>query len=171
MHNEVIFSGNRVIIPKLLWPDMVTRINANHLGAETCLYKARNIIYWPTISSKIKDFISNRTACSHYLQSNSKELLISHPVPNKPWTWITRDIININNSRLLLQLLGIKRTAKRSKLKLWSHVIKESSGNMECMALLFLIMLDSLIAKCLSNFQKDDTLNIAQTKNLNHQWK
>ena len=171
MHNEVIFSGNRAIIPKLLWPDMVTRINANHLGAETCLYKARNIIYWPTISSKIKDFISNRTACSHYLQSNSKELLISHPVPNKPWTWITRDIININYSRLLLRLLGSKRTAKRSKMKLWFHVIKESSGNMEYMTLLFLIMLDSLIAKCLSNVQKDDTLNRAQTKNLNHQWK
>ena len=96
---------------------MLARINENQLVTETCLHKARDVIYWPPMSSKVKYFISSCTACSHYLKNNIKELPISHPIPNKPWSRIARDKMNINYSRLLLRLLRIKRTAKRSRLK------------------------------------------------------
>ena len=62
VYNGVIVRGNCVIIPKVLRPHMVTRIHASHLGAETCLRKARDAIYWPKINSEVKDFISNCTA-------------------------------------------------------------------------------------------------------------
>ena len=45
VHNEIIFRGNRVIIPKVLRPEMLTRIHAGHPGAETCLRKAGDVIY------------------------------------------------------------------------------------------------------------------------------
>ena len=46
VHNEVIFRGNgSAIIPKVLQPKMLTRIHASHLGAETCLRKARDVKY------------------------------------------------------------------------------------------------------------------------------
>ena len=77
----VIIRGNRVIILKVL-----IRIHASHLGAEGCLCKARDVIYWATINSEVKDFISFCTACSDYLQNSSKGPLISHPIPSKPWS-------------------------------------------------------------------------------------
>ena len=38
---------------------MLIRIHVSHLGAETCLPKARDAIYWPTINFEGEDFISN----------------------------------------------------------------------------------------------------------------
>ena len=74
---------------------MQTRIHASHLGAETCLHKARDAIYWPKMNSEVKDFISNCTVCNGYLQNNSKEPLISHPIPSKPWSRIAIDIMTV----------------------------------------------------------------------------
>ena len=34
VHNGVIFRENRVIIPKVLQPEMLTGIHTSHLGAE-----------------------------------------------------------------------------------------------------------------------------------------
>ena len=81
---------------------MLTRINASHLGAETCLRKARDVIYWPTMNSEVKDFISNCIACNDYLQNNSKEPLISHPIPSKPWSQIAMDIITVFDRNYLI---------------------------------------------------------------------
>ena len=67
-----IFRGNRVIIPKVLGPEMLTRIHTSHLGAETRLSKARDVIYWPTMNSEVKDFISNCFACNDYLETTEK---------------------------------------------------------------------------------------------------
>ena len=64
VHNGVIFRENHVIIPKVLAPEMLTRIHASHLGVQTCLRKARDVIYWPTMNSEVKDFIRNFTACN-----------------------------------------------------------------------------------------------------------
>ena len=69
VHNEVIVRGKgRAIIPKVLQPKMLTRIHASHLGAETCLRKARDVKYQPTMNSALKYFIINCPVCNHYLQ-------------------------------------------------------------------------------------------------------
>ena len=44
------------------------------------------VVYWPTMNSGVKDFISNCTACNDYLQNNSKKPLTSYPTPSKPWS-------------------------------------------------------------------------------------
>ena len=38
---------------------MLTRIHVSYLGAETSLSKARDVMYWPTMNSEVKDFISD----------------------------------------------------------------------------------------------------------------
>ena len=52
--------------------------------------------------SEIKDFISNCTACNGYLQNNSKEPLISHSIPKKPWSRIAMDIMTVFNRYYLI---------------------------------------------------------------------
>ena len=93
VHSGVIFRGNRVIIPRVLQPEMLKRIHASHFGAEAWLCKARDVIYWQTMNSEGKHFISNCTTCNDYLQNNRKEALISHPIRSKPWSQIVMDIM------------------------------------------------------------------------------
>ena len=57
------FRGNCFAIAKVLQPGMLTRIRASQLGSVAYLCKARDVIYWPTLDSEVKDFISNCNAC------------------------------------------------------------------------------------------------------------
>ena len=45
IQNGVTFRENGVIIPIVFRPEILTRIHTSHLGAETCLCKARDVIY------------------------------------------------------------------------------------------------------------------------------
>ena len=104
VHNGVIFKGNRVIIPKVLQPEMLTGIHTSHLGAETCLRKYRDVIYWTTMNSDVKDFIRSRTGCNDYLRKNSKEPLISHPIPSKPWSQVVMGMMIVFDRNYLITL-------------------------------------------------------------------
>ena len=74
---------------------MLTRIHASHLGVETCLRKARDVIYWPIMNSEVKNLIIDFTECDDYLQNISKKPLISRPIPSKLWKRIAMDIMNV----------------------------------------------------------------------------
>ena len=54
------------------------------------------------LTLKKKYFISNCTTCNDYLQNNSKELLISHPNPSKPWSQIAMDIMTVFGRNYLI---------------------------------------------------------------------
>ena len=56
------------------------------------------------MNSEVKDFISNCTACNDYLQNNSKEPLITHPIPSKPWSRIAMDIRTVFNRNYLIMV-------------------------------------------------------------------
>ena len=51
VQNGVLFKGPRVIIPKSMHPEMLVRIHLSHLGAQSCLRKARDVLYWPNIKT------------------------------------------------------------------------------------------------------------------------
>ena len=101
LRNGVIFRGNRVVVSKVLQSEMLTRIHASYLGAETYLRKAKDVIYWPKMTSEVKDFIRNCTACNDYLQNNRKAI-ISYPIPSKPWSRIAMDIMTLFNRIYLI---------------------------------------------------------------------
>ena len=54
------------------------------------------------MNSEVKDFISNCTACNDYLQNNSKDPLISHPIPSKPRSQIAMDIMAVFDRNYLI---------------------------------------------------------------------
>ena len=56
------------------------------------------------MNSEVKDFISNCTACNDYLQNNSKEPLISHPIPSKPRSRIAMEIMTVFDKNYLINI-------------------------------------------------------------------
>ena len=56
------------------------------------------------MNSEVKDFISNCITCNDYLQNNSQEPLISHPIPSKPWSRIAMDIMTVFNRNYLIMV-------------------------------------------------------------------
>ncbi|KAL5471566.1 hypothetical protein EMCRGX_G029693 [Ephydatia muelleri] len=77
----IILKGEKIVIPTSLRKDMLTRIHRGHLGIVKCIQRVREAIYWP---GDIEEMLGKCEICQRYRESNSKEPLISEPIPDKP---------------------------------------------------------------------------------------
>ena len=102
VQNGVLFKGPQVIIPKSMRPEMLVRIHSSHLGAQPCLRKARDVLYWPNMSNEIKDMIGQCSACNEYQQSQCKEPLMTHEIPERPWSRVAMDIFSLEGEDHLI---------------------------------------------------------------------
>ena len=50
---DIIMKYDGTVIPKSLRKDMLHRVYHSYLGIETCTQRARDIIFWPAMCSKI----------------------------------------------------------------------------------------------------------------------
>ena len=102
VQNGIILRGERALIPKSLRHDMLRRIHMSHMGVEGCLRRARECVYWPAMSSEVKDFILKCDICRSVDNKQQKETLISHDVPDRPWTKVGVDLFTFNQTNYLI---------------------------------------------------------------------
>ena len=102
VQNGIVFRGSRVVIPKLLQQEMLTKIHISHLGPEANTRKAKDVMYWPGMSSQIKDHHSNCSLCNEYLDKQQKQPLISHPIPVRPWSRLGMDLFQYQQNDYLI---------------------------------------------------------------------
>ena len=93
----VLFKGLRCRIPSSLRPKIREHLHGAHTGIESCLRRAREIVYWPGMPAEIKDFISKCEVCASYKKEQPKEPLISHKIPSRPWETVGSDIFHFDN--------------------------------------------------------------------------
>ena len=63
---------------------MLQKVHEGHFGVESCLRRAREVFYWPLMSSEIKDYVSNCSVCNAVQPSQAREPLIVHEIPKRP---------------------------------------------------------------------------------------
>ncbi|KAK3089216.1 hypothetical protein FSP39_001808 [Pinctada imbricata] len=102
VQDGVIFKNSRVVIPKALRPEMLTRIHSSHLGTDSCIRKARDSLFWPNMSTDIKEHISKCSLCNEIQPKQQQEPLMSHDVPNQPWSKLGVDIFTLNKQNYLV---------------------------------------------------------------------
>ena len=92
VHNGVLFKNHRVIIPKLLREEIMSRIHSSHLGIESCRRKARVVVFWPGMNSQIKEIVSNCHVCAEFQARNPRQPLQTHEIPERPWSRVAADL-------------------------------------------------------------------------------
>ena len=98
VQNGIILRGERALIPKSLRHDMLRRIHMSHMGVEGCLRRARECVYWPAMSSEVKDFILKCDICRSVDNKQQKETLISHDVLDRLWAKVGVDLFTFNQT-------------------------------------------------------------------------
>ena len=101
VQNGVIFRGERVVTPKSLRRDMLQRIHASHLGIDGCQRHARECLYWPRMSSEVKDYVQQFDVCRSTDSMQQKEPLQPHDVPSRPWAKVTVDLSPTKLSQIM----------------------------------------------------------------------
>ena len=83
--DEILLKGEKLIIPQNLRGNMLDRIHIGHMGITKCSQRAREVMFWPGMNKAIEQMVSRCTICQEYHDSNSKEPMLSGPMPERPW--------------------------------------------------------------------------------------
>uniref|UniRef100_A0A8C9UY15 Gypsy retrotransposon integrase-like protein 1 n=1 Tax=Scleropages formosus TaxID=113540 RepID=A0A8C9UY15_SCLFO len=98
----LMFKAAKLIVPSQLREEMLDKIHESHLGIVKCKERARDIIFWPGMSTQIENKVSQCAKCNTHRNSNAKEPLIPHTLPGRPWAKIGTDLFQHNGSEYLL---------------------------------------------------------------------
>ena len=74
--DDVIFKGQRAIVPESLRQKIREKLHVAHTGIQSCLRRAREAVYWPGINKDLTDFISKCEICNTFQNNQNKEPLI-----------------------------------------------------------------------------------------------
>ena len=126
----------RVIIPRILRPDVMSRIPASHQGVEACLRKARDSVFWPNMNAEVRDQISQQCSIWNEFQAkNPKEPMQSHQIPERPWSRVAADQFKLHGKDYIVlvdfysDLIEVKEFKRRPQV-LWANFSKSSSADM-----------------------------------------
>lgn len=98
----LVWKGNRIVIPKCMRTSMVKNIHIGHLGIEKCKLRAKEIMFWPNMTSQIQDYLSHCQSCLTYRRQNTKEPLLSHEVPSRAWYKVGTDLFHFGRKTYLI---------------------------------------------------------------------
>ena len=101
VHDGIIFKGLRCVIPQTLRPRIKAKLHESHIGVQGCLRRARETLYWPGMNAEITDFVQKCDTCMAYQSSQTKEPLICHEVPSRPWEKVGTDIFMLDDKSYL----------------------------------------------------------------------
>ena len=74
----IILKGERILIPFTLRSEMKKRLHSAHLGYDSMLRRARELLYWPGMAQDIKQTAEHCEACQRMKPHNQKETLRQH---------------------------------------------------------------------------------------------
>ena len=80
----LLFKGTRLIVPKLLRPEMLRQIHKSHLGIAKCRQRAKEVLFWPGMSVEIEQMVTNCSVCADYDKKQPSEPLKPSVPPSLP---------------------------------------------------------------------------------------
>ena len=102
IENDLLFKGNRLYVPAESRSDILQRIHSSHLGLQGCLCRARESIFWPNMTSDITQLAANCAVCARIQNEQSKEPMMTHEIPDRPWQRIACDLFVYQNNDYLI---------------------------------------------------------------------
>ncbi|KAK3728945.1 hypothetical protein QZH41_016810 [Actinostola sp. cb2023] len=98
----LIFKGESIVVPQALRKDVLAQIHEGHLGIERSKQRARELVFWPGMSKQIEDTVANCSICQELRNSNTKEPMIPHEIPQYPWQIAATDLFTWNGGNYIV---------------------------------------------------------------------
>ncbi|XP_035690003.1 uncharacterized protein K02A2.6-like [Branchiostoma floridae] len=102
MHDGIVYKGQAIVVPAELREEMIQKTHASHQGAEACIRRARETIFWPGMSAQLRERIGRCDICKTYQPKQQREPLMPHPTPTTPWSRVSMDLMTLENRHYLI---------------------------------------------------------------------
>ena len=91
-----------MVIPQSMKHIVKERLPSAHLGYDSMMRRAHDLVFWPGMSREIKQLADSCKICLEAKPRNQKETLIQHVPSDEPWEKIGVDLFTIANSDYLV---------------------------------------------------------------------
>ena len=98
----LLFKSDKVIVPKVLRSEMLSRIHESHLGINKCKQRARELLFWPGMSTQIEELVARCEMCATHRPINSREPMIVSESPSRPWEMVGCDLFEFRGNYYLV---------------------------------------------------------------------
>ena len=102
VQDGIVLRGERVVIPTSMRPEIIQKVHAGHMGINSCLRRARELVYWPGMLSEIRQFVETCDACATFYAKQTPETLHMSPAPSRPFQKVGTDLFSINEKNYLI---------------------------------------------------------------------
>lgn len=102
VQDGIALRGERIIIPSKLRDELKSKLHAGHLGINSCLRRARELVYWPRMSSEIRQYVESCDVCATYPDKQPAGTINFHDVPNRPWEKVGSDLFTFQDRAYLI---------------------------------------------------------------------
>ncbi|KMQ83784.1 hypothetical protein RF55_19102, partial [Lasius niger] len=93
---ELIFRGDRILIPVALKKYMLNKLHTGHPGINRMVKKAELTIYWKGINQDIKKYVKSCKSCQKFQDNQIKQVMKYKKVPELSWAVVGCDIFELN---------------------------------------------------------------------------
>ena len=98
----MIFRGEFIVIPKEVRQEMLMTVHKCHLGIQKCRSRACMALFWQGMNADIEQTVANCGTCQMHRTTNTKEMLVNHPIPNLPWEMEASDLFTFDGRDYVL---------------------------------------------------------------------
>ena len=113
---NMILYENRIVIPKILQPDILMKIHSSHQGRVRCKALARQGVYWRNINSDIDNIVQKCSKCLESRKFPDKVELKPHEVPHRPFEKVGADIVTVRGVKYQVVVCYFSKWIELSKL-------------------------------------------------------
>ena len=107
VQNSLVFKGDRLVIPATMRREMMAMTHASHIGIEGCLRRAHESMFWPRMSTELREYISKCDVCMSHRASPGKEPLQQHEFAARPWSKVGADLCDLQGRTLLVVITTV----------------------------------------------------------------
>ena len=115
IQNDLLLRGERIIIPSSLQAEMLNKVHAGHQGITKCRERARQAVWWPGLSSQLKEVVDNFRQCLKNRNPQAQPLIPSS-LPLLPWQKLGTDLFEWKKNTYLLIIDYYSRYIEISRL-------------------------------------------------------
>ena len=90
----IVLQGRRLVVPKSLRSKMKAKYLAGHLGINSTLRHVQDLLYWPGMSTDVRNYVEICAVCASTPVKQPPEPVISRDVPERSWQRIGSDIMS-----------------------------------------------------------------------------
>ena len=113
---QLLLFNNRIVVPSAMRREALTRIHEGHQGAERCRWRTKSSVWWPGITTQVKQMVGNCKSCAKNVQ-HRREPLITTSLPKYPWEVVGTDLFELQGQQYLLVVDYFSRYPEVVKLK------------------------------------------------------